>query len=72
MIKFLDLQTIDLLHQEEIEQRLLNTFRFGWYLRGSEIENFKEDLGRYAGTNYAIDIVKGLDAVQLIFNGDQT
>ena len=32
MIKFLDLQKINLAHQQEIEDRLLEVFRSGWYL----------------------------------------
>ena len=38
MIKFLDLQKINLLHQEEIEQALLETFRSGWYLLGDKVD----------------------------------
>jgi UDP-3-O-[3-hydroxymyristoyl] glucosamine N-acyltransferase len=34
MIKFLDLQKINLQHQQEIEEAMLNTFRSGWYIQG--------------------------------------
>lgn len=67
MIKFLDLQKINLLHQQEIEERLLNTFRSGWYLLGSEVKTFEENLSSYIGAKHAIGVANGLDALRLIF-----
>lgn len=66
MIKFLDLQKINLSHQEEIEERLLKTFRSGWYLLGNEVKNFEENLAQYIGTKHAIGVANGLDALRLI------
>lgn len=66
MIKFLDLQKINLSHQEEIEQRLLKTFRSGWYLLGNEVKSFEENLAKYVGSKYAIGVANGLDALRLI------
>ncbi|SEO50202.1 dTDP-4-amino-4,6-dideoxygalactose transaminase [Flavobacterium sp. CF108] len=67
MIKFLDLQKINLTHQQEIEERLINTFRSGWYLLGTEVKNFEENLKNYIGSNHAIGVANGLDALRLIF-----
>lgn len=67
MIKFLDLQKINLSHQEEIEARLLQTFRSGWYLLGNEVANFENNLKNYLGTNHVIGVANGLDALRLIF-----
>lgn len=66
MIKFLDLQKINLAHQQEIEERLLNTFRSGWYLLGNEVKNFEENLSKYIGAKHAIGVANGLDALRLI------
>lgn len=66
MIKFLDLQKINLEHQQEIEERLLNTFRKGWYLLGNEVKQFEEHLAWYIGTKHAIGVANGLDALRLI------
>ncbi len=66
MIKFLDLQKINLSHQAEIEERLLNTFRSGWYLLGNEVKNFEENLAKHTGSKYAIGVANGLDALRLI------
>lgn len=67
MIKFLDLQKINLVYQQEIEQRLLNTFRSGWYLLGNEVSGFENSLKNYIGAPHAIGVANGLDALRLIF-----
>jgi dTDP-4-amino-4,6-dideoxygalactose transaminase len=66
MIKFLDLQKINLAHQVEIEERLLTCFRSGWYLQGKEVKTFEENLAKYIGTKQAIGVANGLDALRLI------
>lgn len=66
MIKFLDLQKINLAYQQEIEDRILATFRSGWYLLGNEVKNFEENLLKYIGAKHAIGVANGLDALRLI------
>lgn len=66
MIKFLDLQKINLAYQQEIEQRLLTVFRRGWYLLGDEVMQFEEHLKKYIGTNNVVGVANGLDALRLI------
>ncbi|MFV0178235.1 DegT/DnrJ/EryC1/StrS family aminotransferase [Empedobacter falsenii] len=67
MIKFLDLQKINLLYQQEIEEKLINIFRSGWYLMGEEVKNFENNLAHYIGAKHAIGVANGLDALRLIF-----
>lgn len=67
MIKFLDLLQINLLHQKEIEERLLKTFRSGWYLLGNEVKSFEKSLSEYIGVKHSIGVANGLDALRLIF-----
>lgn len=67
MIKFLDLQKINLQHQEEIEAGILNTFRSGWYLLGNEVKKFETNLKTYIGSDHAIGVANGLDALRLIY-----
>ena len=69
MIKFLDLQQINLAHQQEIEEKLLQTFRSGWYLMGNEVKAFEEQLATYIGAKQAIGVANGLDALRLILRG---
>lgn len=67
MIKFLDLQKINLKYQEEIENVLIQTFRSGWYLLGEKTKSFENNLANYIGSKYAIGVANGLDALRLIF-----
>lgn len=67
MIKFLDLQKINLAHATEIEESLLATFRSGWYLLGNEVKAFESQLQQYIGAEHAIAVANGLDALRLIF-----
>lgn len=66
MIKFLDLKQINLVHQQEIENKILETFRSGWYLLGKEVKEFESNLAKYIGVNNAIGVANGLDALRLI------
>ncbi|MFL9834775.1 DegT/DnrJ/EryC1/StrS family aminotransferase [Chryseobacterium terrae] len=66
MIKFLDLQKINLQHQAEIEAQLLGVFRSGWYLLGEKLKNFENNLSSYIGSSHAIGVANGLDALRLI------
>lgn len=67
MIKFLDLQSINMQYQAEVEETLLRVFRNGWYLLGNEVKTFEENLSNYIGAPNAIGVANGLDALRLIF-----
>lgn len=67
MIKFLDIQKMNLAHQQEIEERLISTFRSGWYLLGKQVKNFETNLANYVGSKESIGVANGLDALRLIF-----
>lgn len=66
MIKFLDLQKVNLQYQNEIETKLLEVFRSGWYLMGSQLSNFEKNLSDYIGVKHTIGVANGLDALRLI------
>lgn len=66
MIKFLDLQKINLQYQQEIEREIIQVFRSGWYLLGEEVNKFENNLAQYIGVNKAIGVANGLDALRLI------
>lgn len=69
MIKFLDLKKINEQHQSEIEERVLNTCRSGWYLQGEENKKFENNFKKYIETNNCIGVANGLDALRLILRG---
>lgn len=67
MISFLNLKKVNLFHQNEIEKKLLETFRSGWYLFGNEVKTFEKNLNNYIKTLNSIGVANGLDALKLIF-----
>lgn len=67
MIKFLDIQHINKQYQQEIEQKLLDVFRSGWYLLGNEVKEFEILLSNYIKVPNVIGVSNGLDALRLIF-----
>ena len=67
MLPFLDLKKINQVHQLEIENQLLETFRSGWYVLGNEVKNFEENLSTYLKVSHVIGVGNGLDALNLIF-----
>jgi dTDP-4-amino-4,6-dideoxygalactose transaminase len=66
MIKFLDLQQINLQYKTEIEEALIRVFNSGWYLQGEENKVFEKSLSTYLNVPYAIGVGNGLDALRLI------
>jgi len=66
MIKFLDLQKVNLQYQNEIEDRIIDVYRSGWYLQGEQNNLFESHLKSYIGTNNVIGVANGLDALRLI------
>jgi dTDP-4-amino-4,6-dideoxygalactose transaminase len=66
MIKFLDLQKINLQYKEEIEDKLINVFNSGWYLQGEQNKLFEKKLSAYLNVPFVIGVANGLDALRLI------
>lgn len=67
MIPFLDLQKINLLHQVEIEAKLLDVFRSGWYILGCENKAFESEFSEFIGSKHCVGVANGYDALRLIF-----
>lgn len=66
MIKFLDIQKINLQYQNEIEEALLRVYRSGWYILGKEAEAFEIALASYCNIKHVIGVANGLDALRVI------
>ena len=66
MIKFLDLQKINLQYQNEIEDCLKKVYQSGWYLLGEELNKFENDLSNYCNVKNVIGVANGLDALRII------
>ena len=69
MIKFLDLHKINERFRAETEDRLKQILDKGWYLYGAENESFCKNFAAYCGTEYALGVANGLDAINLIIRG---
>ncbi len=66
MIKFLDLEKVNNRFRDEIDLRFKNILDKGWYLQGEENQKFAGDFASFCGTEYAIGVANGLDAINLI------
>ena len=66
MINFLDLKTINAEHREELINACTRVIDSGWYIGGKELESFENNFAQYCGTQHAIGVANGLDALILV------
>jgi len=66
MIKFLDLQKINVQYADELKQAAAEVIDSGWYLLGERVKQFETNLSNYIGVKHAIGVANGLDALRLI------
>ena len=66
MIKFLDLQKINAQYKTELKEAFNRVLDSGWYIMGTELKQFETEFAKYCGTNHAIGVANGLDALILI------
>ena len=69
MIKFLDLQKINIAYQEQFQEKMKLVLEKGWFILGDEVKLFETNFANYCGTKYCIGVANGLDALILIFKG---
>lgn len=65
MISFLDLKAINAQYRDELVDACTRVIDSGWYIGGSELEQFEQQFANYCGTKYAIGVANGLDALIL-------
>jgi len=66
MIKFIDLQLINSQYAKEFKQVAANVIDSGWFLLGEQVKQFENNLATFTGTDHAIGVANGLDALRLI------
>ncbi len=66
MIPFLDLKKINAQYREELIEACVKVIDSGWYVQGTECENFEKEFADYCGSKYSIGVANGLDALSLI------
>ncbi len=69
MIPFLDLKNINLQYREELIEACTKVIDSGWYIYGEECQKFEKAFRQYCGSEFAIGVANGLDALSLIFKG---
>ena len=66
MIPFLDLKAINAQYRDEIIEACTRVIDSGWYIGGQELAQFEQDFADYCGTQFAIGVANGLDALTLV------
>ena len=66
MIPFLDLKQINEQYQQELKAACSRVIDSGWYILGKEVEAFELEFSQYCGTEHAIGVANGLDALTLV------
>ena len=64
-IPFLDLKVLNNRYEEEILNALNVSLNSGRYIQGQQLEKFEQDFAKYCGTQYAVGVGNGLDALIL-------
>lgn len=67
MIKFLDLQKLNLAYQEQFQEKMKLVLEKGWFILGDEVKSFETSFAKYCDAKYCIGVGNGLDALVLLF-----
>lgn len=67
MISFLDLKKVNDQYTDEINSAIQQVVDSGWYIRGERCADFERNFAAYCGTERAVGVASGLDALVLIF-----
>lgn len=67
LIPFLSLQEVNNQYNAELKEAASRVIDSGWYLLGSEVNEFESAFAEFCGVKYCIGVANGLDALNLIF-----
>ena len=65
MVKFLDLKVINAQYQNELKEACANVIDSGWYVRGTNVQEFESDFAQFCDVDYCVGVADGLDALTL-------
>lgn len=65
MISFLDLKAPYLELKQELDEAIARVVSSGWFVGGVEVDQFEADYAHYCGSNHAVGVANGLDALHL-------
>ena len=66
MIRYFDLKHINASFGDDLKAAINRAVNSGWYIKGSEVEQFENEFAAYVGTNYCIGVGNGLDALTAV------
>ena len=66
MVPFLDLQSIQLEHRDQLAAAFERVLHSGWYVLGDEVKRFEQEYAAYCGARFAVGVANGLDALSLV------
>jgi dTDP-4-amino-4,6-dideoxygalactose transaminase len=66
MISFLDLKSINQACRDELIEACTRVIDSGWYIGGTELQQFETDYAEYCGTKHCVGVANGLDALVLV------
>jgi dTDP-4-amino-4,6-dideoxygalactose transaminase len=69
LIKFLDIQKINNLHETEIKSAMNAVYDSGWFILGEKLKTFENEFAQYCDVKNCIGVASGLDALILILKG---
>jgi len=65
MISFLDLKKINAQYADELKAACARVIDSGWYISGTEVEQFEQAFAAFCGVQYCVGVANGLDALTL-------
>lgn len=65
-VPFLDLKAQNAEVRDPLQLAFERVMDSGWYIQGTELEQFEQEFAAYCGAKYCIGVGNGLDALQLI------
>jgi dTDP-4-amino-4,6-dideoxygalactose transaminase len=68
MDKYIKYENLNLVNQQfehDFKIKFNEFLERGWYILGSEVENFEQSFAKYNGSKYCIGVANGLDAIEL-------
>ena len=65
MIPFLDLKAPYLELKQELDEAIARVVSSGWFIGGSEVDQFEADYAQYCGAAECVGVANGLDALHL-------
>ncbi|CTP83462.1 aminotransferase [Xanthomonas translucens pv. arrhenatheri] len=68
-VPFLDLRALNARYADALKAAAARVIDSGWYVLGEELDAFEREFASYCGTEHAIGVGNGMDALSLILRG---